>query len=245
MDATIMSISFTQVHIWPMVIAGVFMLIGYLVSNRLKTKFDKYSKTTLVSNMSGKEIAERMLADHGIHDVKVTCTPGTLTDHYNPTNKTVNLSQAVHDGRNAAAAAVSAHECGHAVQHATAYKALGFRSKMVPALQVASNIMPLLVMGISIGSYFAFSAFPLKEVLYAIVALNAVIALFAIVTLPVEFDASKRALVWIKKNGVVTQTEYEMSKDALKWAAMTYLVSALMAIANLAYWVMRLMGSDD
>ncbi len=238
-------LSFTEVHIFPMLIAGVFMLISMYIGNRLRSKFKKYSETPLVSGMTGREVAQKMLDDHGLNDVKVICVDGELTDHYNPMKKTVNLSRAVHDEANAAATAVAAHECGHAVQHATAYSMLKFRSAMVPITNIVSSVMPMLMMGVAIGSSFLYSSYPLTEVLYIIIAMNAVVALFALITLPVEFDASKRALAWIQKEGVVTSSEYAMSKDALKWAAMTYVVAALAAVAQLLYWVMMLLGSDD
>lgn len=237
-------LTFTQFHIWPALIAGAFMLIGWLVSSRLKSKFAKYSKTSLVSGLSGKEVAEKMLADHGLSSVKVVSVPGKLTDHYNPGNRTVNLSPDVYNGRNAAATAVAAHECGHAVQHATAYKALGFRSKLVPILNVVNTIVPFVVMAMAIGSGFLYANYPTNQILYLIIAANGITALFSLVTLPVEFDASKRALVWIQKEGVVTSSEYAMAKDALKWAAMTYLVSALAAIAQLAYWIIILLNNN-
>jgi hypothetical protein len=201
-----------------------------------------------VSNLSGAEIAQKMLRDHGIFDVQVVSTEGMLSDHYNPMNKTVNLSHDVYYGRNAAAAAVSAHECGHAVQHATAYSMLTLRSKMVPVQLTSAKILNILNMVFLFGGFFMFSggaaglAIPL---LYLMVACNLVITLFALITLPVEFDASKRALAWISTNGVVVGSEYEMSKDALKWAALTYVIAALGALANLLYWVSLLLGRRD
>jgi len=202
----------------------------------------------LVSNLSGSEIAERMLKDYGIFDVKVVSTEGMLSDHYNPENKTVNLSNDVYFGRNAAAAAVSAHECGHAVQHAMAYSMLSLRSKMVPAQITSAKILNVLNMIFFFGGFLLYSRggggvmFPL---LIAMVACNMVITLFALITLPVEFDASKRALAWISEKHVVVGEEYEMSKDALQWAAMTYLVAALGALANLLYYVSLLLGRRD
>lgn len=238
-------LSFQSLHMWPMIIGFVFMGISFLVGSTLKRKFNKYSKTPLQSNLSGKEVAEKMLADHGIYDVKVTCVPGKLTDHYNPMNKTVNLSEAVYNGRNAAATAVSAHECGHAVQHATSYSWLKFRSAMVPLQNASGWIMNIVVMLAIFGGSFLYNTFPTNTVLWVLVGANAVITLFTLVTLPVEFDASNRALAWIDDKGIVTQSEFAMSKDALKWAAMTYVVAALAAITNLLYWVMLLMGSRD
>lgn len=241
---SILAITYTQVHIWPMVIAAAFMGISWLVGSRLKSKFAKYSKTSLQSGLSGKEIAEKMLADHGLHDVKIISVPGKLTDHYNPRDRSVNLSPEVYNGRNAAAAAVSAHECGHAVQHATAYAFLGFRSKMVPVLSLVSRVMPFLVLGLSVLSGIAYGQNAINTILYIIIAGNGALALFSLVTLPVEFDASKRALAWIEKTGVVTKSEYAMSKDALKWAAMTYLVAALAAVSQVIYWIFVLLNSQ-
>lgn len=229
----------------PMLIGGVFMLISLAVGGMLKSKFTKYSKIRLMNGMTGKEVAERMLADNGISDVQVISTPGQLTDHYNPMTKTVNLSEAVYNQSNAAAAAVAAHECGHAVQHATAYKPLKFRSAMVPLQNAGGMIMNVIVMASIFGGYALYSAFPMDAVIWVIIGAQSLITLFTIITLPVEFDASKRALAWINSNGIVTTTEHTMAKDALKWAAMTYVVAALGAIANLLYWVMMLLGSRD
>lgn len=221
----------------------VFGLGGMLISWRLKSKFQKYAQEPLRSNFSGEEIAIKMLADHGIHDVRVISVEGQLTDHYNPADKTVNLSNDVFHGRNAAAAAVAAHECGHAVQHARAYAFLQFRSAMVPMLNVANGFMPILLM---IGMMILYSTG--NALLLSIgVALFALATLFSFVTLPVEFDASNRALAWIKSEGIVTPSEYEMSKDALWWAAMTYVVAALGMLAQLLYYLNLLGGrrSDD
>ena len=228
----------------PMIIGGIFMLISLLVSSVLKSKFAKYSKLQLMNGMSGKEIAERMLADHGIHDVAVTAVRGQLTDHYNPMKKTVNLSEAVYNQRNAAAAAVAAHEVGHAVQHATAYKPLTLRSKLVPIQNASGMIMNIIVMAAIFGGYALYSIFPMDLVIWIIIAAQSAITLFTIITLPVEFDASKRALAWIDNNGIVTTQEYAGAKDALKWAAMTYVVAALGAIANLIFWILMLLGRD-
>lgn len=219
-----------------MLIAIVFGILGYAVSYRLRKKFEEYSQLQLLSGLSGKEIAERMLKDHGIFDVKVISVQGQLTDHYNPTNKTVNLSHDVYHGRSAAAAAVAAHECGHAVQHATAYSWLGMRSALVPVVSFASNAMPWVMM----GAIFMLSRFP--SLLLIAIFLQAAITLFTIVTLPVEYDASNRALAWIKERNVVTDYEYEASQDALKWAARTYVVSALAAITQLLYLIMEYSG---
>ncbi len=219
-------------------IAIIFGVAGMLISWRLKSKFKTYSQTSLQSNLSGYEIAEQMLADHGITDVRVISVEGQLTDHYNPADKTVNLSNDVFHGRNAAAAAVSAHECGHAIQHARAYSYLQLRSALVPMLSISNGFMPILLM---IGMMVLYSTG--SSTLLAIgVALFAMATLFSFVTLPVEFDASNRALNWIKEKGIVTPTEYEMSKDALWWAAMTYVVAALGMLAQLLYYLNLLGG---
>lgn len=223
----------------PMLIGLVFMGISWLVGATLKSKFAKYSKQRMANGMTGREVAERMLRDNGIHDVKVISVPGRLTDHYNPMDKTVNLSEAVYNESNAAAAAVAAHECGHAVQHATAYAPLNFRSKMVPIQNVSAQILNVVVFGMIILGGVLGSAAPFM--IYTIIGAQAMITLFTIVTLPVEFDASKRALQWIDSNGIVTVDEYDGAKDALKWAAMTYVVAALAAIANLVYWIIVLL----
>jgi len=219
------------------------MAIGWFVSNRLKNKFAQYSRTSLMSGFSGKEIAEKMLRDSGIYDVSVICVEGRLTDHYNPMDKTVNLSQDVYHGRNAAATAVAAHECGHAVQHATAYSMLKFRSTLVPLQNIASRMINIL----AFASIFAGLSFGLlgDTILLGIIAAYAVFTLFSMVTLPVEFDASRRALQWISSHGVVTDKEYQMSKDALFWASMTYVVAALSALATLLYYVMIFLNRSD
>ncbi|MFB9862942.1 zinc metallopeptidase [Rufibacter immobilis] len=223
--------------IW--IIMIVMMLASALVSWTLKSKFEKYSKLGLTSGLSGREIAELMLADNGITDVRVISTPGKLTDHYNPADKTVNLSEYVYEARSAAAAAVAAHECGHAVQHARAYSFLKFRSAMVPALSVASRYMQwILLIGILM---IQTTILPLAIG----VALFALTTLFSFITLPVEFDASKRALAWMSTRGVVTTQEHGMAKDALKWAAMTYVVAALGSLATLLYYASFLFGRRD
>jgi Zn-dependent membrane protease YugP len=215
------------------------MLASWLVSWRLKSKFREYSQIGLASNLSGKEIAEKMLSDNGIHDVRVVSVEGTLTDHYNPADKTVNLSPEVYHGRSAAAAAVSAHECGHAIQHATAYSMLKFRSAMVPALSVASRYMQWILL----AGVLLINTTPLPLAIG--VALFALTTLFSFVTLPVEFDASRRALAWIDRKGVVTSQEHTMAKDALKWAALTYVVAAIGSLATLLYYASLLMGRSD
>jgi len=214
----------------------VFMLLSFAVSWQLKRKFREFSQTRLASGLSGREVAERMLADHGIRDVQVISVEGELTDHYDPSKKTVNLSQFVYSERSAAAAAVAAHECGHAVQHAKAYTFLKFRSAMVPALSVASRYMQwILLIGILMIQ-------TTKLPLAIGVGLFALTTLFSFITLPVEFDASNRALKWIEQRQVVTKAEYGQARSALWWAATTYVVAALGSLATLLYYVSLLMG---
>jgi len=214
------------------VIAGLIMLVSWLVSNQLKKRFEKYSRTPLQNGMSGREIAERMLADHGITNVKVISVPGQLTDHYNPANRTVNLSEPVYHARNAASAAVAAHEVGHAVQHATAYSWLEMRSKLVPAVSFVSHWLQWVLL----GGILLINTFP--QLLLIGIALFALTTLFSLVTLPVEYDASNRALAWMTNRGIVTNSEHAMSADALKWAARTYVVAAIGSIGTLLYYVM-------
>ena len=214
----------------------VIMLISFLVGRQLRSRFAKYSRTPLSNGMSGKEIAERMLADHGITNVKVTHVKGQLTDHYNPATRTVNLSEAVYGQRNAAAAAVAAHECGHAVQHAQAYSWLQFRSKLVPVVSVTSS----LVQWILLGGILLINTFP--QLLLIGIILFATTTLFSIITLPVEYDASNRALKWLKERQIVNTGEYAMSADALKWAARTYVVAAIGSIGTLLYYLMIYMN---
>lgn len=221
-----------------------FGILSWLVGRRLKSKFKKYSLVPLASNLSGNEIAQLMLRDSGIHDVKVTSVPGKLTDHYNPTNKTVNLSEHVFNGRNVAAAAVAAHECGHAVQHAKAYGMLELRSALVPIQNVSAKILNVIVMASIFGGMFLFAAFPFDFVLLIIIGTYGVMTLFSFVTLPVEFDASKRALAWVTERNIVTGKEHEMAQDALKWAAMTYVVAAIASLVTLLYYVSLLTGRD-
>jgi len=221
-----------------------FMLIGWMVSARLKSKFKEYSQIHLTKDLTGAEIARLMLADNGIRDVQVTAVEGQLTDHYDPTSKTVNLSQEVYHGRNAAAAAVASHECGHAVQHATAYSMLTLRSAMVPVQNVSAKVLNFVFMAMFFGSIFAQGILPFKTAILVAIVCYGVFALFALITLPVEFDASRRALAWIDQRGIVTRSEHDMAKDALKWAAMTYVVAAIGAITTLIYYVMIYLGGD-
>jgi uncharacterized protein len=228
-----------------LLIGIVFMIIGAIVQGRLKSKFHKYSQIQLEKNLTGAEVARLMLADHGIHDVQVISVQGELTDHYNPANKTVNLSEAVYHGRNASATAVAAHECGHAVQHAKAYSMLQLRSAMVPIQNISASVMNFIFMIMIFGSIFAQGILPWSTALIVIIACYGVFALFAVITLPVEFDASKRALAWVESRGIVNRQEHDMAKDALKWAAMTYVVAAIGAITTLLYYVMMFMGRSD
>lgn len=223
------------------IIIGAIALVSWLVSWQLKRKFKHYSEVHLRNNMSGAEIAEKMLHDHGIYDVKVISTPGMLTDHYNPVNKTVNLSEGVYNLRNAAAAAVAAHEVGHAVQHAQAYKWLTMRSKLVPIVSVTSNLSTWVI----IGGLALMAASHLG--LYVAVAgliMSALATLFSFITLPVEYDASNRALAWLKNKNMLAPQEYEGAADSLKWAARTYLVAALGSLAMLIYWALRIVSAS-
>lgn len=224
------------------IIIGAVGLLSWAVSSKLKNKFKHYSKVHLRNGMSGAEIAEKMLLDHGIRDVKVISTPGMLTDHYNPANKTVNLSEGVYNQRNASAAAVAAHEVGHAVQHATAYSWLTFRSKMVPMVNVASGLSQWVIMG---GLLLSATSAIGGTLMLAGIVLYGVIATFSVITLPVEYDASNRALAWLKNKNMVSQEEFAGAEDALKWAARTYVVAAIGALATMAYFIMRYMGGRD
>jgi len=219
-------------------IIGISMLISWWVSSRLKSKFEYYSNFHLRNGMSGKEVAEKMLRDNNIHDVQVISVPGQLTDHYNPADKTVNLSEGVYMQRNAAAAAVAAHECGHAVQHAVGYSMLQLRSKLVPVVSISSNLMQFVLMGGIVVMAMSGS----KLILLIGVIMFALTTLFAFITLPVEYDASNRAMKWLKDTGTVTSEEYVGVQDSLKWAARTYLVAALGSLAQLLYFASLLMG---
>lgn len=220
--------------IWVLMI--LIMGASWLVGNRLKKKFEQYSEVHLQNGMSGAEIAQKMLMDHGIRDVRVISTPGRLTDHYNPMDKTVNLSEAVYNERNAAAAAVAAHEVGHAVQHAQAYHWLTMRSKLVPIVNFSSSIMSFVL----IGGILMLKTFP-QLLLFGII-LFALTTVFSFVTLPVEYDASNRALKWLKDKNMVTQAELAGAEDSLKWAARTYVVAAISSLATLLYYVMIYMN---
>jgi uncharacterized protein len=226
-------------------ISIVTMLISWGVSWKLKSKFKEYSQIGLRSGVSGAEVAKQMLQDHKIYDVRVISVEGQLTDHYNPADKTVNLSSDVFYGRNAASVAVAAHECGHAVQHASAYSMLQLRSALVPIQNVSANVLNVIMMVSIFGGMFLYKAFPMEGVLLLIIACNFVITAFALITLPVEFDASRRALAWIDDRGVVTSKEHAMAKDALNWAALTYVVAALGSLAQLLYYISLFLGRRD
>jgi len=226
------------------ILIGAIALVSWIVSSTLKKKFEKYSKVHLKNGMSGAEIAEKMLSDHGITDVEVISTPGRLTDHYNPKNKTVNLSESVYNQRNAAAAAVAAHECGHAVQHAKAYSWLTMRSQLVPIVSVSSGMSQWLIIGglvlggaagMGLGWWVAAAG----------VLLMGIATVFSFITLPVEYDASNRALAWLENKHMVSGEEHAAAEDALKWAARTYLVAAIGALASLLYWALQVFGGRD
>lgn len=215
-----------------LLVSLLFVGISMLVSGVLKSKFTRYGKIGLLNNMSGREIAEKMLRDNGIYDVQVISAQGFLSDHYNPLNKTVNLSPDVYSGRSISAAAVAAHECGHAVQHATAYQWLMMRSRLVPVVQFSSGI----VQWVLLAGIFMINSFP--QLLLIGIILFALTTLFSLITLPVEFDASRRALAWLNTSRITTAEEYPKAKDALKWAAMTYLVAALASVATLVQYIL-------
>ncbi len=229
------------------IIIGISMLVSWLISSKLKSKFAYYSQVHLLNGMSGKEIAEKMLRDNNINDVQVISVPGQLTDHYNPADKTVNLSEGVYMQRNAAAAAVAAHECGHAVQHAVGYSMLQLRSKLVPVVNISSRLMQFVLIGgiVLMGATRTIENPTGNTTVLAIgVAMFAFTTLFAFVTLPVEYDASNRALAWLDKSGVLGRTEHAGAKDALKWAARTYVVAALGSLAQLIYFASMLSGGN-
>jgi Zn-dependent membrane protease YugP len=212
------------------------MLLSWLVTQRLRSKFKKYSQVPITSGSSGKEVAEKMLLENGITDVQVISTPGQLTDHYNPAKKTVNLSEGVYNGRNVAAAAVAAHECGHAVQHARAYSFLQMRSALVPLVSIASRW----VQWILLAGILLIQTFP--GVLLAGIILFGLTTLFSFITLPVEIDASKRALIWLNSSGITNVQNHDKAQDALRWAAYTYVIAALGSLATLLYYIMIFMG---
>ena len=214
-------------------------IVSFIVQSSLKSKFDKYSKVPLYNGMTGREVAEKMLRDNGIYDVRVISTPGMLTDHFNPTNKTVNLSEGVYSSCSIAAAAVAAHECGHAVQHARAYAPLQMRSALVPVVQFSSSIMSWILL----AGILLINSFP--QLLLIGICLFAMTTLFSFITLPVEIDASRRALVWLNSAGITNASNHGMAKDALKSAAYTYVVAALGSLATLVYYIMIFMGRRE
>ncbi len=223
------------------IIIGLIALVSFAVSSKLKSKFQEYSRVQLRNGMSGAEIAQKMLQDHGINDVRVISTPGQLTDHYNPQDKTVNLSEGVYNQRNAAAAAVAAHECGHAVQHAQAYSMLQLRSQLVPLVNISSSLSQWLIFGgllLGAGAQLGFGFY----IAIAGLLLMSVATAFSFITLPVEYDASNRALAWLKNKNMLSQQEYAGAEDALKWAARTYVVAAIGALATLLYWGLQVFG---
>lgn len=220
------------------IVSLLFLGLSMLVSAVLKKKFASYGNIPLSNGMSGRQVAEKMLRDNGIYDVQITSVDGFMTDHYNPATKTVNLSPEVYQGTSIASAAVAAHECGHAVQHAAAYQWLTLRSKLVPVVQFSSNIVQwILLLGV-----LMIRAFP--GLLLAGIVLFALTTVFSLITLPVEFDASKRALAWLNRTSVTNQYEYPKAKDALKWAALTYVVAALASVATLAQYILIFLGGS-
>ncbi len=223
------------------IIIGLIALVSFAMSSKMKSKFQEYSRVQLRNGMSGAEIAQKMLQDHGINDVRVISTPGQLTDHYNPQDKTVNLSEGVYNQRNAAAAAVAAHECGHAVQHAQAYSMLQLRSQLVPLVNISSSLSQWLIFGgllLGAGAQLGFGFY----IAIAGLLLMSVATAFSFITLPVEYDASNRALAWLKNKNMLSQQEYAGAEDALKWAARTYVVAAIGALATLLYWALQVFG---
>ncbi len=217
------------------IISGIMLVIGMIVSNRLKSKFREYAEILLQNGMSGKQIAEKMLQDNGIYDVQVISTPGFLSDHYNPSDKTINLSPDVFEGRSISSAAVAAHECGHAVQHATQYSMLQMRSKMVPAVQLGTSLGQWVIMaGLGIMGFGGGN----QTVFFIGILLFSLSTIFSLITLPVEYDASNRALAWLNSVNITTREEHEKAEDALKWAARTYVVAAISSIATLVYYIL-------
>lgn len=226
-----------------LIITLVFAGIGMAVSARLKNVFEKYSKVGLRSGLTGAQVAQRMLQDSGIHDVTIESVPGKLTDHYNPMNRTVNLSPDVYNGRSISAAAVAAHEVGHAVQHATEYPWLKMRSQLVPIVNFSTKALNFVYIAMIL---LAFSANLFNQMLLTIIVLQSAITFFTVITLPVEMDASNRALIWLRGSGVAVQgQEMDGASTALKWAGRTYIVAALASLATLAYYIMRYMGRRD
>ncbi len=228
------------------VIIGVFLLASWIVSSRLKKKFKEYSKIPINSGMmTGKDVAEKMLRDNGIYDVSVTCTPGQLTDHYNPTNRTVNLSEDVYYGAHVSAAAVAAHECGHAVQHAEHYAPLKLRTTLVPLQNISAQIMNFIFIAMFIGAFTMSNIISPQIAGVVIVSAYAIFTLFAFITLPVEINATQRALAWLSNAGITGYGTHEKAEDALRWAAYSYVVAALSSLAMLLYYASMFFGGDD
>lgn len=225
-----------------LVLTIVFAIIGFAVSSRLKTVFAKYEQVPLSSGLTGAQVAAKMLADYNIYDVTIESVPGKLTDHYNPANKTVNLSPEVYNGRNVSAAAVAAHECGHAVQHAVEYPWLQMRSSLVPIVNFSSRALNFIYIAMI---FLAFSANLWNQMLLAIIVLQTAITLFTVITLPVEMDASNRALAWLNQSGLTRGAEHEGAKTALNWAGRTYIVAALASLTTLLYYILRYTSSRD
>jgi Zn-dependent membrane protease YugP len=225
-----------------LIILGVFMLLSWIVGAQLKSRFRKYSQIPVNYGMTGKDVAEKMLRDNGINDVKVISVQGELTDHYNPTNKTVNLSQAVYSGNSISAAAVAAHECGHAVQHNQAYAPLQFRSALVPIQNISGKVMNVMFIAMAVGAFAFQNLLSINTALIIIIACYGIFTLFALITLPVEINASQRALAWLNNSNVTSGQAHEQAKDALKWAAYTYVVAALSSLAMLLYYLIIFTG---
>lgn len=224
-------------------IFGFFALLSFVVSSRLKSKFRRYSQSPLA--MTGAEVAQRMLNDNGIYDVTVHAVNGTLTDHYNPATKQINLSADVYNGRSVAAAAVAAHETGHAIQHANSYAPLELRSALVPLQNVSATVLNVVFIAMFAGAFLLPGLLPMKLALQIIVGAYAIFTLFAFVTLPVEINASQRAVAWLTNTGIISGQSRAEARDALKWAAYTYVVAALSSLATLLYYVLQLVGSSD
>jgi Zn-dependent membrane protease YugP len=225
-----------------LIIFIVFLIISSLIGSQLKSRFRRYSKIPVNYGMTGKEVAEKMLHENGIYDVKVTSVQGQLTDHYNPAAKTVNLSPDVYNGSSVASAAIAAHECGHAVQHARAYAFLQFRTALVPLQNISAKIMNIIFAAMFVGFLFLPGVITFESALYIIIACYAIFSLFALVTLPVEIDASKRALAWLNRSRITSYEAHDKARDALKWASYTYLVAAISSLAMLFYFIMMLGG---
>jgi len=222
-----------------------FMLISWVVSSRLKSKFRAYSKIPVNYGLTGREVAEKMLRQNGLMNVQIIAVQGQLSDHYNPANRTVNLSPEVYHGRSVAAAAVAAHETGHAIQHANSYSFLEFRSALVPLQNISAKVINFIFIGMMLGSFMLPGLVPFELAIQIIIACYGIFTLFAFITLPVEIDASRRALAWLNTAGITTHETHPKAKDALKWAAYTYVVAALSSLVTLLYWVMVLTGSRD